>query len=109
MASREALGLSGVAELPALNKLKDELNVTYMEGGIEISAALTALDEKIADAMTALEIALEKEYLSYDFYKRASALLEKQDVKALLHELAAAEREHAGRLIERLKEYLQKR
>lgn len=84
------ISLLGQGALPALEKHKPELKVEHMEGGIEISRALAKVEEEFADEMEALEIALEKEYMSYDFYKRTPALLENPDAKTLLHELAPA-------------------
>jgi rubrerythrin len=54
--------------------------------------------------MEALEIALEKEYMSYDFYKRTSTLVENPDAKTLLHELALEERNHANILLRKVAE-----
>jgi rhodanese-related sulfurtransferase/rubrerythrin len=99
-----AIILLGKGALPPLEKLKQELKVEYMEGGIEISPALARVDEKFSDEMEALEMALEKEYMSYDFYKRTSALVEDPSAKMLLHELALEERNHANILIERVSE-----
>jgi rhodanese-related sulfurtransferase/rubrerythrin len=90
--------------LPSLEKLKQELKVEHMEGGIEVSPALAKVDEKFSDEMEALEIALEKEYMSYDFYKRTSALVENPDAKTLLHKLALEERYHADTLLKRVSE-----
>jgi len=47
---------------------------------------------------------LESEYMSYDFYRRASASVEKEDVKGLLHELAWEERKHADVLLRQMAE-----
>ena len=94
----------GEGALPPLEKLKQELKVEHMEGGIEISPALAKVDEKFSGEMEALEIALEKEYMSYDFYKRTSALVEDPSAKTLLHELALEERNHADILLKRVSE-----
>ena len=99
-----AITLLGKGALPPLAKLKQELKVEHMEGGIEISPALAKVDEKFSDEMEALEIALEKEYMSYDFYKRASVLVEDLGAKTLLHELALEERNHADILLKRVSE-----
>lgn len=99
-----AISLLGKEALPPLDKLKQELKVEHMEGGIEISPALAKLDEEIADEMAALEIALEKEYMAYDFYRRTSTLVENPDAKALLYELALEERNHADILLKRVAE-----
>jgi len=101
---KRAIALLGKGTLPSLEKLKQELKVEHMEGGIEISPALTRVNEKFSDEMEALEIALEKEYMSYDFYKRALVLVEDPDAKALLHELAVEERNHADILLKRVSE-----
>ena len=100
----QAVSLSGEGALPTLERLKRDLNVSYMEGGIEISPALAKIDDKFADEMEALEIALEKEYMSYDFYKRASILVDNQDARRLLHQLASEERGHADILLRQVAE-----
>jgi len=99
-----AITLLGKGALPPLEKLKQELKVEHMEGAIEISPALAEVAEKFSDEMEALEIALEKEYMSYDFYKRTSALVEDSDAKTLLQELAVEERNHADILLKRVSE-----
>ena len=104
-----ALGLLGEQPLPLFETLKQELKVEHMEGGIEISPALAKIDKKFTDEMEALEIALEKEYMSYDFYKRASVLVENPDAKTLLHELALEERQHADTLLQRVAGIAQRR
>ena len=101
---QQAIRLLGREALPPLDKLKQELKVEYMEGGIEISPVLAKIDEKFVDEMEALEIALEKEYMSYDFYKRTSTLVENPGAKTLLHELALEERNHANILLKRVAE-----
>ncbi len=67
--------------MPPLDKLKRELKVEHMEGSIESSPALAKLHEDIADEMEALE----KEYMSHDFYKRTSTLVENTYAKTLLY------------------------
>jgi len=99
-----AITLLGKGALPPLEKLKQELKVEHMEGAIEISPALAKVAEKFSDEMGALEIALEKEYMSYDFYKRTSVLVGDPDAKALLQELALEERNHADILLKRVSE-----
>jgi len=99
-----AITLLGEGALPPLEKLKQELKGEHMEGGIEISPALAKVDEKFSDEMEALEIALEKEYMSYDFYKRTSALVGDPDAKTLLQRLAVEERNHADILLKRVSE-----
>jgi len=101
---QRAVTLVGEGALGPLEELKRELKVEYMEGGIEIGPALTKVEEKSVDEMEALEIALEKEYMAYDFYKRASASVENPDAKTLLHELAWEERNHADTLLNRVAE-----
>jgi len=103
------IGLLGKEALPPFDRLEQELKVEHMEGGIEVSSALVRIDDRFSDEMEALEIALEKEYMSYDFYKRISALVENSETKALLHELALEERKHASKLLERLEEVVRQR
>jgi rubrerythrin len=67
------------------------------------------IEEKFADEMEALEIALEKEYMAYDFYKRTSAIVENPDAKVLLHGLALEERNHADILLKRVAEIARRR
>jgi rhodanese-related sulfurtransferase/rubrerythrin len=100
----QAVSLLGEGALLPLERLKRDLKVGYMEGGIEISPALARIEAKFTDEMEALEIALEKEYMSYDFYKRASTLVDNQDAKGLLHQLASEERGHADILLQRVAE-----
>ena len=105
----QAIGLLGEEALPPLERLKRELKVGYMEGGIEISPALAKIEDKFTDEMEALEIALEKEYMSYDFYKRASLLVDNQDARGLLYKLASEERGHADILLRRVAETVRRR
>ncbi len=106
---QRATSLLGEGVLLPFDRIKSELRVEYMEGGIEISPTLAKLDENFADDMEALEITLEKEYMSYDFYKRTAALVENPDAKILLHELALEERNHANTLLKWVEEIARKR
>jgi rubrerythrin len=99
---RHVISLPSKEAPPPLDKLKQELKVRYMEGSIEINPALAKVDDKFNDEMEALEIALEKEYMSYDFYKRTAALVGSSDSRTLLHELALEERNHANTLLQRV-------
>jgi rhodanese-related sulfurtransferase/rubrerythrin len=101
---QRAASLLPKGAIAPLEKLERELKVEHMEGGVEIAPALAEIQTKFADEMEALEIALEKEYMSYDFYKRTSALVANPDAKTTLHELAAEERNHADILLMRLAE-----
>jgi sulfur-carrier protein adenylyltransferase/sulfurtransferase len=95
--------------LPPFDRLRSELKVEHMEGSIEINPALSRLDQNFADDMEALEIAIEKEYMSYDFYKRSAMLVENLDAKTLLHRLALEERNHASNLLKWVAEIARKR
>jgi rhodanese-related sulfurtransferase/rubrerythrin len=106
---QRAISLLGEGALPSLEQLRRELRVEHIEGGVETSPALARVEEKVTDEMEALEVALEKEYMSYDFYKRTSALVENPDAKALLHQLALEERNHADILLTRVTEIVQER
>jgi rhodanese-related sulfurtransferase/rubrerythrin len=103
-----AIALLGEGALPPLEKLKPELKVEHMEGGIEIHPALARVNGILAGEMEALEIAIEKEYMSYDFYKRTSGLVADRETKALLHELALDERNHAEILLKQVSEIVRK-
>jgi rubrerythrin len=99
---QRAISLLGEGTLAPLEKLRRELKVEHMEGGIEVNPSLAKMDEEVSNELEALEIALEKEYMSYDFYKRSSALVEDPEAKTLLHELALEERNHANILLKRV-------
>jgi len=101
---KHARSLFGEKGILPLEQLKRELKVEYMEGGIEITPTLVKVEDKFIDDMGALEIALEKEYMSYDFYKRTSAVVENPDAKMLLHKLASEERNHAAILLTQVQE-----
>jgi len=109
MLYERTISLLGEEALPPLDRLEQELKVEHMEGGIEVSSALGRIDDSFTDEMEALEIAVEKEYMSYDFYKRTSVLVKKTEAKALLHELALEERKHAGTLLKQLAEVIHQR
>jgi rhodanese-related sulfurtransferase/rubrerythrin len=99
-----AVGLLGGGILPPLEELKGELKVEHMEGGMEVSPALAEMDAEFGGEMEALEVALEKEYMSYDFYKRTSILVESPDARTLLSELTVEERSHADILLKRIEQ-----
>lgn len=99
---QHAVGLLGEKVLPFLDKLKTELKAGPMEGFIELKPAPASVSEQLEGEMEALEIALEKEFLSYDFYKRTSALVKRQDARTLLHELSLDERNHANIILKQL-------
>lgn len=92
----------GRGYLPPWEQLRRDLKVEYMEGGVEVSSRLAEINENFRDEMEALEMALEKEYLAYDFYQRASVLLPDADARILLHSLALEERGHADTVLNRL-------
>jgi rhodanese-related sulfurtransferase/rubrerythrin len=101
---QRAASLLHKGAIAPLEKLERELKVEHMEGGLEIAPALAGVQAKFADELEALEIALEKEYMSHDFYKRTSALVANPGAKTILHELAVEERNHADILLKRLAE-----
>jgi rhodanese-related sulfurtransferase/rubrerythrin len=97
----EALGKD---KLPTFNLIKQKLSSEYIEGGIEINKVLLRVEEReFRDEMEALEVALEKEYVSYDFYKRVAGVMADYDIRALLHELAWEERKHIYSLLTKIK------
>lgn len=93
-------------EIPPLDILKKELDFEYMEGGIKISEELLKNEESFKDEMDALETAIEKEYLSFDFYKRMAEVMSNKDTRKLLHELAAEEKNHINYLVNNLKQII---
>jgi len=94
--------LPGQELIQTLDHLLGEREPGYMEGGIEVHPAIATFEKDFVDEMSALELAIEKEYAAYDFYKRAAALVDSPDSRALLDELALGERDHANRLLERV-------
>ena len=103
-----AISLLGEGALPPVEQFVRELKVECMEGGVEISPAAAGVKTEVSDEMEVLEIALEREYVSYDFYRRASALVEKEDGRRLLHELAWEERKHADVLLRQMAEVVRR-
>ncbi|NQE54980.1 Thiosulfate sulfurtransferase GlpE [ANME-1 cluster archaeon GoMg3.2] len=98
--------LMGEPKLPPLERLKAELSSTYMEGGMKINEELIKIGERVGfvDDFEALEIALEKEYMSYDFYKRVAGLVGDSEARNMLHELAGEERKHINALLQQIEE-----
>jgi rhodanese-related sulfurtransferase/rubrerythrin len=95
----------GKDSLPAFDQLKTELTTEYLEGGIEINKALLSMEQReFKDELEVLEVALEKEYTSYDFYKRTAGSMGETDTRALLHELASEERNHIDHLLNKMRE-----
>ena len=91
---------------PQFPKIEDlqQKGAQYIEGGIEVSIALDKVEEQLFDELSALEIALEKEYRSYDFYRRTSVIIGSPDTRELLLELAAEERNHSDIVLKRIVE-----
>jgi rhodanese-related sulfurtransferase/rubrerythrin len=103
---RRATYILGEDSLAPFEQLTGELEGDYMEGVTKVHPALETQEIKFIDKHEILEAALEKEYLSYDFYKKAAALVNNTDAKTLLHELAIEERNHADILIRQLEQQL---
>ena len=100
--------MSKKTELISVDQFIAEFDKGFMEGIIEISHALTKVNGNFATEAEALDIAIENEYLAYDFYKRAAALVVNLEAKALLHELAHDEQGHASTLLDRLARIVRK-
>lgn len=92
----------GRGALPPWEKLKTDLKADYMEGGIQVAPALALLPENLEDELEALEIAVEREYRSFDFYQRASVFVSDYDTRNFLHKLATEERWHVEVLLNRI-------
>jgi rhodanese-related sulfurtransferase len=104
-----AIAMLGEGALLPLEKFKQGLKVEHMEGGIEINPALAKMNRKFSDEMEVLEMALEKEYMSYDFYRRTAVLVGDPSAKTLLHELAVEEHHHADILLKQLSEMVRQK
>lgn len=89
-------------KIPSLDKLIQDPEATYMEGGLEINKALIELEKKTSGELEILEIGIQKEYMAYDFYKRATVMVTDSDSKSLLDELSYEERSHSSILLGRL-------
>jgi len=102
MAYEQSTRFLGRGALPTLEELKRDLKVDYMEGGVQVDAMLASVEDRFDSEVEALEVSLEKEYLAYDFYRRASLTLLDIDGRAVLRRLAQAERHHADIVLNRL-------
>ncbi|UCD96399.1 MAG: hypothetical protein JSV35_07920 [Candidatus Bathyarchaeota archaeon] len=90
----------GQDRLTTFRRLKPDWNTQFLEGGVEISKALFELRAAdVRDELEALEVGLENEYFSYDFYKRIAGMMSNVATRTLLHELAWAERRHIDWLL----------
>jgi len=97
----------GKDRLPAFNLIKQRLSYEYMEGGIEINKALLRVEEsEFRDQIEVLEVALEKEYVSYDFYKRVAGVMADENTRDLIYELAWEERKHIYSLLNKIKKLM---
>lgn len=96
---RRAVDTAGKGSPAPLTELTDDMKTNYMEGGIEINPALADYNVEFKDKREIIEIAIEKEYMSYDFYKQSAAVVHDVNAKILLHELALDERNHADILL----------
>lgn len=103
-----AVKVMGRGALPPLEQFKSTLKPDYMEGGIAVNPALVKVPQRFKGEMDALEIAVEKEYMSYDFYQRASVFVSDVDTRILLHELAIDERGHSNVILERIAELVRR-
>jgi Mg/Co/Ni transporter MgtE len=98
--------LLGASAIPLIEQLKAESG--YMEGSIKIADELVKLGKReLIDDFEALEIALENEYMSYDFYKRVAEFVSDSKARRLLYELAGEERNHIHELLQQLEEPLE--
>jgi rhodanese-related sulfurtransferase/rubrerythrin len=95
--------LGASAAIPPIEQLKAKSG--YMEGNIKIADELLKLGKReLIDDFEALEIALENEYMSYDFYKRVAEFVSDSKARRLLYELAGEERNHIHTLLQQLEE-----
>ncbi len=103
-----AISLLGEGALTPLEQFVRELRVERMEGGVEVSTAVAGVKKGVSDETEVLELAVEREYVAHDFYQRGSSLVEKEDVRGLLHELAWEERKHADVLLRQMAEVVRR-
>jgi sulfur-carrier protein adenylyltransferase/sulfurtransferase len=90
------------AGLSHIDHYLQQFDKEFKNVDIEISAALMQADEAVKSEVDVLEIAIEKEYMANDFYKRATSIVDDEDVRALLHGLSHDERGHAAALLSHL-------
>lgn len=102
MAYEQSVRFLGRGALPTLEDLKRDLKVDYMEGAVQVDELLARVEDRLDNEVEALEVSLEKEYLAYDFYRRASLKLPDMDARRVLRQLAQAERHHADIVLNRL-------
>ena len=95
--------LLGPGDVPPIEQLPAESD--FMEGSRTIIDAVEKLEKRaFMDDFEALEIALENEYLSYDFYKRVAEVVSDTEARKMLYELAGEERNHIQTLLRQLEE-----
>jgi len=98
----ESAGLSNIDNY--LKQFDKESN----DVDIEVNAVLMQDYQEMKSEADALEIAIEREYLANDFYKRAASVVDDDEVKALLHGLSHDERGHAATLLHQLTQVIRK-
>ncbi|MFA5374691.1 MAG: rhodanese-like domain-containing protein [Dehalococcoidia bacterium] len=96
------------AGLSHIDHYLQQFDEEFMNLDIEISTALMKIGKEAGSEVDVLDIAIEKEYIANDFYKRAAGVVDDEDVRALLHGLSHDERGHAATLLNQLAQVLEK-
>ncbi len=63
--------------------------------------------DAISDPIELLEVAVEQEYESYNFYKVSAEMIKEEELRRLLLDLAFEERKHASLLLDTISSYLE--
>jgi rhodanese-related sulfurtransferase/rubrerythrin len=100
--------IPGSAVFSNIDEYLQQLDKESKGVDIEVSAALMKADEEAKSEVDVLEIAIQREYIANDFYKRAASVVDDEEVRALLHGLSHDERGHAATLLNQLSRVMRK-
>jgi rubrerythrin len=96
-----AVGLPGESTLATFAQFERELIVEHFEDTIEVNPFVVKEYSEFADELELLEMAIEREYVSYDFFLQALKVVSNSEVKAVLYECAMEEQHNTAILLER--------
>jgi len=99
-----ACSLAGEDTLSPLKQFVRELVAEHYEDTIEVNPFIAKVYTEFTDELELLETAVEKEYVSYDFFLQASEVTGNEEVKSVLYECAMEEQRYTGILLERIAE-----
>lgn len=100
--------IPGSAGLSRIDHYLKQFDKEARGADLEVSAALMQVGEEAKNEVDALEMAIEREYIANDFYKRAASVVDDEEVKSLLHGLSHDERGHAATLLNQLAKAMRK-